>query len=448
MNIRSIPITQINPAPYNPRVQLKPGDPEWDALGASIKEFGLVEPLIWNERTGNLVGGHQRLAWLKHRGDTHADASVVDLDDVAEKKLNIALNKIAGRWDDQKLAELLDSFNSAPDFDFLSTGFTRAEAQSLVSDVLGKGNDEAFDVDAEIDRETPPITQPGDLITLGVHDGLQHRLLCGDSTDPAHVRRLMDGQRAALFATDPPYLVGYDGSNHPSRHSWGESYGITWDDADAGSELYDKFIGAGLAEAARDNAAVYVWYASSRHSHLEATFRKHKLLPHCQIIWVKNKTVFGRSWYGWGHEPCLVGAQQDERPEWYPEQHIPALMGWKAGNKPSRITREHLSTVWELDVPAGKSRPDHPTPKPIEVFEIPIRQHTRPGEICFEPFSGSGTQFIAAQRSGRRCFGLEISPRYCDVIIRRFIAFAGEDAVSPDVAERYRVPQAPIVAGA
>ena len=205
---------------------------------------------------------------------------------------------------------------------------------------------------------------------------------------------------------------------------WSPSYGTTWDDADANPELYDTFIAAAIAEAVAPDAAWYCWHASKRHAMLEAAWEKHGVLPHCQIIWAKNRPVLTRTWYSWQHEPCL--------------------MGWIKGNKPARVENKVLSTVWNLDtIPNGPDRPDHPTPKPLEVFEIPMRQHTRPrppDDICYEPFAGSGTQFIAAQRLGRRCFGIEISPLYCDVIVRRMIAFAGEGCVTPDVAARYRLP--------
>ena len=116
-------------------------------------------------------------------------------------------------------------------------------------------------------------------------------------------------------------------------------------------------------------------------------------------------------------------------------------MGWIKGNMPPRADEHRLPTVWNIDtLPNGADRPDHPTPKPLEVFEIPMRQHTQPGEICYEPFLGSGTQIIAAERLQRRCFGIEISPVYCDVIVRRYIAFAGEGAVAPEIVEKYRLP--------
>jgi len=444
LRIETIPVSQINPAPYNPRVALTPGDPEYQKLARSLDEFGLVEPLVWNRRTGALVGGHQRFAVLVAQGKSEIPVSVVDLPVEREKALNLALNKITGRWDEDKLAQLLHDLSTVPDFDLAITGFELPEARSLIAEhllAMGGDGDDGFDVEAALAAAAPTVTKPGDLILLGRDPRTQHRLLCGDSTNPEDVRRLMNGERAALFATDPPYLVGYDGTNHvtskanrrkmavrklsnpagktEAHKDWSGTYGITWDDADANPDLYDKFCTVAIAEAIHPNAAWYCWYASSRHSMLEAVWKKHGVLAHCQIIWAKNRPILTRSWYTWQHEPCL--------------------MSWLQGKKPHRADKTVLSTLWQVPTLAtGPDRPDHPTPKPLELFETPIRQHTRGGDICYEPFAGSGTQIMAAQRLGRRCYAMEISPRYIDVIVRRFIAAAGADAVSPEIAKKYR----------
>jgi DNA modification methylase len=435
MQIKRIPVSQINPAPYNPRRDLQPGDPEYERLVRSIEEFGCVEPLVWNKQTGNLVGGHQRLKVLVGRGETHVEVSVVDLPPVREKALNLALNKISGDWDQEKLAALLDELLKTPEFDLTLSGFEVPEATSLIAEVLAAANQgkaEDFDVAAELERQlaskSPPLTKPGDLILLGRDPLTQHRLLCGDSTDRDQVAGLMDGQRAVLMATDPPYLVDYTGKNHPAKTAaqkmtknkdWSSTYGLDWDDSKANPQLYEKFIETAVAEALVPSAAWYVWHASRRQAMLEGAIVKAGGFVHCQIIWKKNRPVLTRSWYGWQHEPCL--------------------MGWLKGKKPAKREAAVPSTVWEVDtLPNTPDRPDHPTPKPLELFDIPLRQHTRAGEVSYEPFAGSGTQIIAAQRLGRRCFALEISPVYCDLIVRRFIAYAGESAVEPKVAKRYR----------
>lgn len=230
MDLQTIPLDRINPAPYNPRVDLQPGDLAYTKLQNSLDEFGLVEPLVWNKRTGNLVGGHQRLKVIKARGDTETPVVVVDLPIPKEKALNLALNKIQGDWDNLKLAELLNDLIKADDLDFNLTGFEFDEANDLISDLVENvtPEEENFDLDAMLKARSKPITQPGDLILLGTHPSTQHRLLCGDSTNPNDVKTLMTDQRAILFATDPPYLVDYTGTNHPPRKFASEACIAVW----------------------------------------------------------------------------------------------------------------------------------------------------------------------------------------------------------------------------
>ena len=432
LNIRRIPVSKINLAPYNPRKALKAGDPEYEKLRRSLDEFGLVEPLIWNSRSGNLVGGHQRFTVLLDQGVKRVEVSVVDLPPEKEKALNLALNKVQGAWDEAKLAQLLDELIETPDFDLALTGFDLDEATGLIDEqfgyLSGVAEGEDFDFEAELDRTDPPVTQPGDLIVLGQDPKSQHRLLCGDSTDPKDVRRLMNGERAALFATDPPYLVNYtdpeNAHGNSSKNRRKKDADEDWDNARGKGDLYDRFCTVAIKHAIRPDAAWYCWHASVRQPMLADAWRRVGVLNHCQIIWVKNRAAPGRCWFRWQHEPCL--------------------MGWREGNRPPRVDRQRLATVWHVDTLAnGPNRPDHPTPKPIKLFEIPMRQHTRPagprsaGDICYEPFAGSGPQFLAAERLARRCYGIELSPRYCDLIVRRFIAIAGKRAVSKQVYERY-----------
>lgn len=418
----TIPINRAKPAPYNPRKDLTPEDLEYRRIDKSIDRFGPVEPIVWNERTGHIVGGHQRYKILVARGETEIQVVRVDLSLEEEKALNLALNKAVGAWDEDKLAALLDEFLTSPDLDLEFTGFEFDEARDLVEDVLrdaGQGTPETASVEDLLARGGVPVTQLGDLIELG-----EHRLLCGDATDPEHIRTLMDGHRAPLFATDPPYLVGYDGSNHPcdKRRQQTKADRVTWDDPAIDPNLYDRFIETAIAEALTPDAAWYCWHASRRQAMVESAWERHGAFVHCQVIWVKNRSVPTRTWYLWKHEPCFFG--------------------WLRGNRPRRTSRRKLPTVWEIDtLPNGPQRPDHPTPKPLEVFEIPMRQHTREGDVCYEPFAGSGTQVIAAERLGRRCFAVEISPVYCDLIVRRYIAYAGEGSVAPGVADRYRLTE-------
>ncbi len=191
-------------------------------------------------------------------------------------------------------------------------------------------------------------------------------------------------------------------------------------EASGNEDLYDKFVAVAIAEAIEANAAWYCWHASRRQKMLEEVWTKHGAFAHQQIIWAKDRPILTRSWYMWQHEPCL--------------------MGWVRPNKPPRIADDFPHSVWNIPtVPVGE-RTDHPTSKPVEVFAIPMRQHTKVGDICYEPFSGSGSQLIAAQMLSRRCYGLEISPVYCDVVVARWEAHTGKKAKRVKHAVHVDVP--------
>ena len=209
MDIQKIPVAKIKAAKYNPRKDLKPGDPEYQKLKRSIEEFGYVEPVIWNQRTGNIVDGHQRFKVLTALGETEIDCVVVDMDTDKEKALNVALNKISGEFDIPLLTDLLKDLN-AEGFDVSLTGFDMAELDELFRDTTqGKvKEDENFD---PTPPETP-ITLRGDVWLLG-----RHRLMCGDSTLIEDVKTLMAGKKAKIVFTDPPWNVDYGSdSKHPS----------------------------------------------------------------------------------------------------------------------------------------------------------------------------------------------------------------------------------------
>ena len=193
--IERIAVERIDPAPYNPRLDLQPTDPEYEKLKRSLETFGCVESLVWNRRTGHLVGGHQRLKVLRSQGCTEVSVSVVDLSIEQEKALNVALNRIQGGWDEPKLADLLQGLAQVPDFDVSLTGFDRVEMRQLLDRMGPRDGEDNFDVADALDqfKDRPAITQAGELIELG-----SHRLLCCDSANSEDVARLLDGAKADL----------------------------------------------------------------------------------------------------------------------------------------------------------------------------------------------------------------------------------------------------------
>jgi DNA modification methylase len=393
-------VADLKAAPYNPRQISKEA---MAGLKASISRFGLVDLIVWNRRTGHVVGGHQRLTVLREQGVIETPVVVVDLAEQEEKALNVTLNNkaIQGEFNEE-LQAILDELRTDEQ---LFADLHLAELDAVVESLRDQP---PMDDDDVPEPPAVPITKRGDLWVLG-----NHRLLCGDSTNAEDVRRLMQGERAELFATDPPYLVGYDGSNHfnsaaHTKFVHDDTYGKTWDDADPNSTLYRDFVRVAVAEAITDRAAWYCWHASVRASLLEAAWVAAGAFVHQQIIWAKSQPVLGRSWYLYAHEPCL--------------------MGWIRGKKPVRVADEHPSTVWALPSKPRTEEIGHPTPKPLEAFGIPMRQHTKPGALCYEPFGGSGSQIIAAEKLNRRCYALEISPVYCDVIVARWEGVTGQKA--------------------
>ena len=371
------------------------------AIAASIREWGWTVPVLVDE-AGGIIAGHGRVLAAQKLGITEVPVMVATgWTDAQKRAYVIADNKLAlnAGWDDELLKLELGDLRDL-DFDLSLTGFDDDELAALTLTEDEKGTDPI--VVPEPPRN--PVSRLGDLWVLG-----EHRLLCGDSTNTDDVRRLMNGERAVLFATDPPYLVDYDGSNHPTRNKdWSPSYGVTWDDASQGAELYDGFIAAAVSEAITEDAAWYCWHASRRQAMLEACWERAGAFVHQQIIWVKDRGVLTRSEYLWKHEPCFFG--------------------WMKGKRPPRVSDERLSSTWEIASLYGEDRPDHPTPKPLDCFGIPMRQHVVRGGLCYEPFCGSGTQIMAGEENDRRVFAMEISPAYVDVAIERWQAATGRDA--------------------
>lgn len=399
LNIRRIPISKIKAAAYNPRKNLKPGDPEYEKLVKSIDEFDCVEPLVWNRRTGNLVGGHQRLKALVARGDTDVACSVVDLPLEKEKALNIALNKISGYWDEKKLGTLLDELIRVPDFDVEVTGFDFPEASELIDRLLLDTADEEddFDVESEFEKITEPKTKPGELIELG-----PHRVLCGDCTDTTNIKRLMQNKKAQLIFTDPPYAVDYRGGRvgknweHKLRQD-GERY---WDKMSV--SCYQKLLTKSLGHAYQfsdEKAALYLWFASARIGTVINALSATKWEMRNLLVWVKS--TFAGSLF----------AQ-------YKHQYEPFFYCFKKGKSTRWFGPKNESTVWRYDKPHRNE--GHPTIKPLPLAIRALRNSSSRGDIVLDLFLGSGTTLIAAERTGRVCFGTELEPRYCDLIRKRY----------------------------
>lgn len=381
------------PADYNPRKDLKPGDAEYEKLKRSIEQFGYVEPVIWNKTTGRVVGGHQRLKVLVDMGLTEVDCVVVEMDEDKEKALNIALNKISGDWDKDKLALLIADLQGA-DFDVSLTGFEPAEIDDLFKDPLKDGvKDDDFDVGAELEK--PAMTKPGDIWMLG-----RHRLFCGDSTKAETYDLLMGSTKANLVITDPPYNVNYEGSAGKIKN-----------DNMADDAFYNFLLDAytQMHSAMADDASIYVFHADTEGLNFRRAFADAGFYLSGCCIWKKQSLVLGRSPYQWQHEPCLYGWKKNGKHQWY--------------------TGRKETTIWEFDKP--KKNGDHPTMKPIPLLAYPIMNSSMSNSVVLDPFGGSGSTLIACEQTDRICYTVELDEKFCDVIVKRYIEqVGGSDGVT------------------
>ena len=387
-------------ASYNPRTI---DEFQRERLGASMERFGVVQAVVYNRQTRTLIGGHQTVDQAKAAGTEKLWTMVVDLSETEERALNLALNRIQGEWQMDKLSEVIAALNEVEPELLELTGFPTLEIKSL----LARGKD-LVDDPGPIEPPDVPITEPGDVWVLG-----DHRLMCGDSTHPDDIEQLLDGEKALLMATDPPYCVEYTGADRP------QDSGKDWSHLYREVEIKDlgEFLRATLHAVLpqlHDHAGIYVWHAHLQYAVIDAVFREFDILRHQPIIWVKPTSTFTYAYYRWAHESCLFG--------------------WKQGKKPPHYLENGMTSVWAVDW-EGKQRivgNKHPTQKPVRLFEIPMEMHTRPGEIVLEPFCGSGSQLIAAERLGRKCRAMDISGAFVDAALQRWQAYAEQEATLQD----------------
>lgn len=423
-------VDDLQPAAQNPKGHNQP------AIRESIVRFGYADPVVVDERTGRLVSGHGRreeLMAMRAAGlsapagiEVGADGKwrvpvvrgwASKNDDDAQAFL-LAANKIteAGGWVRDQYAEIVDALERRG-AGLEKLGWSARELADLANEVASRRGGGG----GEDPGETPPpevaVSQRGIVYVLG-----PHRIMCGDSTSVEDVKTLMDGKRAVLMSTDPPYLVDYDdGGGHPQhfdapkkKREAGDKDWDAFKDTESAVAFFVSFIRAALDHALDDSPALYHWHAFKRQSIVETAWMKCGLLLHQQIIWAKSSAVLTRSHFMWQHEP--------------------AYYGWKTGNVPPLRPKVggEASTVWPIaNIKAEEGKGLHPTAKPLEIFARPIQYHTRRGDIVYEPFSGSGSQLIAAAQAERRCFAMELDPRYVDVARIRWTAWARGAGIDP-----------------
>jgi DNA modification methylase len=376
-----------------------------------MQRFGFGAPIVARRADRKVIAGHTRLRAAHKLGLREVPVRLLDLSESDAQLLALADNRLGeiAEWDEEALARVLADLK-AQDGELTASGFDEKEIDRLLAE-LNAGN--LADVVEPAIPEIPKVARSvrGEVYQLG-----PHRLMCGDSTSAEDVQKLMDGQRATLCATDPPYLVDYDGTNHPQsfeREQAGKDNNKHWDsyiDPKSSVEFFSSFLRVALQHALVENPAVYQWHASRRQALVEAAWKENRLLLHQQLIWVKSRPILTRSHFMWQHEPCFYG--------------------WIEGKPPAQrppVSGE-CTSVWTID---GEQDGIHPTQKPLAIFERPIGYHTSAGEVVYEPFSGSGSQLIAAAKVGRRCHAMEQAPEFVDVARIRWTNFARVAGLDP-----------------
>lgn len=407
MQVEKVAISKLNPAKYNPRKDLKPGDTEYEKLKRSMAEFGYVEPIIWNKRTGNIVGGHQRYKILKDIKYKEAECVIVDLDDNREKALNVALNNISGEFDIPLLTDLLKDL-SANDFDVSLTGFDENEISDLFSDADAKeGKDDDYDVNKALEESA--FVKQGDLWQIG-----KHRMLCGDATNSEDLNKLMGDKKANLIVTDPPYNVNFESASGLKIKN----------DKQTSEKFYDFLLSAfkNMSEHLAEGGSVYIFHADTEGLNFRKAFIDAGFHLSGVCIWAKNSFVMGRSPCQWGHEPILYGWLKTGKHKWY------------AGRAES--------TIWHYDKP--KKNGEHPTMKPIPLLCYPIKNSSALNSIILDTFAGSGSTLMACQQMDRICYCMELDPKYASVIIRRYVESYGDENVFL-VRENEKIPYSKVI---
>jgi len=411
LQVQWVPLDSVHLNPENPRLN----DPAVEPVMASIARFGFRVPIVANARTGLIEAGNTRWKAAQRMGLTEIPVIFADDDEITALAFALADNRTAeiAQWDEPSLADLLRRLDA--EGELAASAFTHDDLGSLLArlDLVEKqGREETFDAAAalEVKPEGPTRVQPGEMWRLG-----DHRLLCGDCTDPANWQRLMQGELAQAVATDPPYAINYTGGRAAqqeriSAHRRGvdQPSDAYWDEMTPAA--YRELLTNSLSLAYQhsdEKSPLYLWFASSHLRDVLDCLAETGYEERNLIVWVKNNgagALFAqyKHWY----EPCFYAFKKGHAPRW----HGP--------------TNER--TVWEHDKPAVNDL--HPTMKPLALIERTISNATELGQLVVDAFLGSGTTIMAAERTGRRAYGFDLDAHYCSVILQRWEEFAQREA--------------------
>lgn len=359
-------------------------------LRASLREFGFINPVIIDREFG-IIAGHGRVMAAREEGIAEVPCVFVDHLTEAQKKAYIlADNRMAmdAGWDEELLRVEIEALQGA-DFDVGLTGFDDKEIADLFKTDSGKVEDDDFDLTAALEKAS--FVEEGDVWVVG-----KHRLICGDATNPDHVAKLMDGKRANLILTDPPYGVSFKSKS-----------GLTIKNDSMKNEEFYEFLKSAFVNMAahlEQGGSAYVFHADTeglnfRQAFIDAGFH----LAGC-CIWVKDSLVLGRSDYQWQHEPVLYGFLKNGKHSWYSDRK--------------------QTTIWNFKKP--KRNENHPTSKPLDLLSYPLGNSSQENAIVVDTFGGSGSTLMACEAMNRICYTMELDPKYASVILRRYVEDTGD----------------------
>lgn len=356
-------------------------------LRSSLREFGFINPVIIDRDYG-VIAGHGRILAAKEEGIKEVPCVFADhLTEAQKKAYIIADNRMAmdAGWDEELLRVEIEALQGM-DFDPLLTGFDEKELAALFDDGA-EAKDDDFDVDEELEK--PVFSKTGDVWTLG-----RHRLVCGDSTKAETYETLMQGKKANLVVTDPPYNVNYEGSAGKIKN-----------DNMAAEKFYQFLLDAftNMEKVMAEDASIYVFHADTEGLNFRRAFTDAGFYLSGCCIWKKPSLVLGRSPYQWQHEPILYGWKKNGKHQWYSDRK--------------------QTTIWEFEKP--RKNADHPTMKPIPLLAYPITNSSMSNTLILDPFGGSGSTLIACEQTDRSCCTIELDEKYCDVIVKRYVELKG-----------------------
>jgi DNA modification methylase len=399
LRIEHVPIEELRPDPGNPR---RIADAELEALTRSLREFGFVSPVLARREDRVVIGGHQRLLAARRLGLKTVPVIFVDVSIEQARVLNLALNKISGTWDEELLAHMLADLQGTAAIDLSLSGFNEDELDKLLKslDVREKRErPEQFDVDAALEAARAATrARTGDLWALG-----DHRVLIGDAGNTAAVQRLLGETRPAMCFTDPPYNVSlgdHGGQQRGSRRRRIQNDAMPPEEWEAFCRGWAKNVLASV------DGAIYCCMSTKEWPLVSRVLAEEGGHWSDTIVWKKDRFVLGRADY-----------QRQYEPIWY---------GWREGAKHQWHGGRDQGDVWEIERPSTSDA--HPTMKPLALVERAINNSFSAGDVVLDLFLGSGSTLIAAERTGRVCYGMEISAHYGSVVLARWESFTGRTA--------------------